>query len=62
MKEGKKMDQKIEKKKHIVKKNKTLNILHKALSAGGLDYTDKKKILSIYENVTRQRSQLKKTL
>lgn len=56
------MNQKIEKKKHIVKKNKTLNILNKALVAGGLDYTDKKKLISIYENVTRQRSQLKKTL
>ena len=56
------MDRKIEKKKHIVKKNKTLNILNKALSSGGLDYTDKKKILSVYENVARQRSQLKKTL
>lgn len=56
------MNQKIEKKKHIVKKNKTLNILNKALVAGGLDYTDKKKLISIYENVTRQRTQLKKTL
>ena len=56
------MDKKLEKKKHIVKKNKTLNLLNKALSTGGLDYTDKKKILSVYENVKRQRLQLKKTL
>lgn len=56
------MDQKIAKKKHIVKKNKALNLLNKALSSGGLDYTDKKKLLSIYENIARQRSQLKKTL
>lgn len=56
------MNQKTEKKKHIVKKNKTLKILNKALGLGGLDYTDKKKLISIYENVTRQRSQLKKTL